>query len=288
MRRDDSDPPRDAPGCAGSSSPFSCLRSSSSGAFPATPRTSGPGRSRPTCRRSSWAPATAPVRTSSRARLSHRAGTPSRSASSRPRSSPRSFSSSRCVHWDRFNHGDAPVLGRLRVLRLGDRLRGGAVRRRRSLAPKPAHRSEATGAGRADRLRGSPAGRPHGGRSAWRDRAGAPALAEPGSRSRAVGADAARPRGRSPGTSRRWRSAPCSSRARSAGARGGFSCRRSSSRRRSCSSGWRGRGAEIETGRVVRLDLPRRSRRDGPRDPRAVSADGELGRATTPAPAAGT
>ena len=95
-------------GRAGSSSPSSCLRSSSSGAFLATPRTSGPGRSRPTCRRSSWAPATAPVRTSSRARLSHRAGTPSRPASSRPRSSPRSSVVVTIVHWDRFNHGDAP------------------------------------------------------------------------------------------------------------------------------------------------------------------------------------
>ena len=92
---------------AGSSSPFSCLRSSSSGAFPATPTTTGPGRSRPTCRRSSWAPATAQVRTSSHQRLLRRAGTPSRSASCRPRSSPRSFSSS-CGRTGTGYHGDGP------------------------------------------------------------------------------------------------------------------------------------------------------------------------------------
>ena len=273
--------------CAGSSSPFSCLRSSSSGAFPATPRTTGPGRSRPTCRRSSWAPATAPVRTSSRARLSHRAGTPSRPASSRPRSSPRSFSSSRSSTGTGSTTATAPFwaafafYGWVIVYGAAPFVVGGLWLRNQRTDPKrpePGEPIVSAGVRLAARMTG---------RSARRDCAGAPALAEPGSRSRAVGADA-----RDHAGARRVRRA------------GGVRCAARLARRalglvaaspagvpRRDGAPARRRGAGVggdRDGPRLGVDLPRRSRRDGPRDPRPLSEDGELGCAAPAAPAAGT
>ena len=51
------------------------------------------------------------------------------------------------IHWDKFNHGDAPCLGRLCVLRLGRHLHRLAGRPDGLLAVERPHRSSAARAG---------------------------------------------------------------------------------------------------------------------------------------------